>query len=164
MKNKLLLLFAALIFTSTLTIAEGDKTFNLSPIDGKLVDITKTINIYGKCGTSVVAILGVDAEEYHQFGSLKFDTSGAPDIQLRNNGKNVSFKNLLSDRNVMNCISTKFGHKILIGSNCGGSACGDNLSYYLIDTKNGNITSSNVSKKICDERCINQLLGFKYFK
>ncbi len=149
-------------FISFCSFAESDQAVLLNPMPGdSKLSVTNTLNIYGKCGGSVVAVLGVVAESFNGQGDFKVDEG---DIQIRNGGKDISFKYALSDFNIAHCVQTKSGARLLVGSNCSGSACGEERNYYIIDPKDGSVFPSKASKNLCDTKCANKALGAKYLK
>lgn len=151
----------ALIFSLS-AFAGNDAPLMLNPMDGeKSPSVTMTMNVYGKCGSSVIAVIGVDVESY-KAGSLKFDDAGKSEVLVRTGKKEISLGKLISDSNLLHCVPTKSGARLLFGSVCGGSACGDAMDYSVIDPSTG--TGLSDKKKACDEDCANKLLGFKYLK
>ena len=164
-KTMKFIIAALMLFISTYSLAESDQAILLNPMQGNTnLSVTKVINIYGKCGDTVVAVLGVESDGFDGKGNFKIDAAGNSDLQLRNGGKDISYQYILSDYNITHCIQTKNGARLLVGSICAGSSCGDEFSYYVIDPKNGSILPGKGSKKNCDAKCANQALGMKYLK
>lgn len=162
MKKIVVILMMMLSFNIFAESVSGISLDSLPSDEG--LSITNVVNIYGKCGDAVVAILEVEADNLYQFGNFKVDAAGKPDLLLRNGGKDISFGYLLSDFNTVRCVQTKRGARLLVGSNCGGSACSDAKDYSVIDPKTKSVYPAKNSIKRCDENCVNQFLGFKYLK
>jgi hypothetical protein len=163
-------IFAAVVLSliSSFAVAqqERNKAVALFPMSGdSQPSVSKVVNVYGKCGDAVVAILGIEAESFGGREHFRMDSSGNPDLQLRKgDGKDLSFNEMLSDFNVVQCVDTKKGNRLVVGSHCGGSACGDNMAYHVIDPKTGKAFPGRASKDVCDEKCVNSALGVRHFK
>lgn len=151
----------ALVFSSA-ALAGNNAPLMLNPMPGaQSPSVTMTMTIYGKCGNSVVGVIGADYESY-KAGSLKFDITGKPDVVVRTAKKDVSFESKISDFNVLHCVPTPKGERLLFGSVCGGSTCGDAFDYSVIDPNTGADLAGKL--KSCDQVCANKLLGFEYLK
>lgn len=154
-----------MVLFSFCSFADSSQAILISPLnrDSK-PSVTNVINIYGECGGSVIAILGVEPEALETQEYFKVDSSGNPDLQVRTGGKNISYGYLLSDYNVVQCVHTKGGDRLLVGKTCSGSACSDAFNYYVIDPKNGSVFPGKGYNRACDLNCANKILGFKYLK
>ena len=149
-----------LVFT-TAALAQ-DVPLLLGPMTGaQSPSVTVALNVYGTCAGSVVGVIGVDHESY-KAGSLKFDISGKPDVVIRTGKKDISFEEKISDFNILHCVPTPKGERLLFGSVCGGSTCGDAFDYAVIDPKTGIDLAAKL--KSCDQDCANRLLGVEYLK
>ena len=127
-------------------IAQAEDPIVLHPFDGdKELSIDKVMNIYGKCGENVIAILGV--KTIIDEGSAHFFSAG-PDANLliRNGQIDKNFTDLLSDYNTVRCISTPQGEQLIVGSTCSGVICGDEFDYSAIDMKTLKVRPYNPKK------------------
>lgn len=160
-------IIAAIFFAclSACVHAESSQSISVQPISrNNKPSVTNVLNIYGKCGNSVVAILGVKADGFNWQGDFKVDAAGNPDLQIRNKGKSTSYKFALSDYNTVHCVQTNNGPRLLVGGSCSGSACPDAKSYYIIDIRTEESFPAESSKMNCDANCANQALGIKYLQ
>lgn len=149
-----------MILISAYSHAEINAAIALNPFEGeKSLHVTNVMNFYGKCGGTVVAVLGVQADDFDNQGNFKIDTAGNAEIQLRAGGKDISFHNILSDFNVVQCVNSKSGIRLLVGSHCGGSQCTDSYDFYIIDPKNGAMLPKKGAKEACDAKCASEILG-----
>lgn len=162
--KKIYAAIAALTLSSA-TFADNvtDNPLMLRPMHGdKSPDIEATINVYGSCGGTVVAVISAKHESL-KLGTLSFsDGGGAGDVVIRTGKKDISLHKYLSDYNFVHCVSSKAGDRLVIGSTCGGSSCTDSMNYKVIDPSTTEIKPK--SDKPCDGECANKLLGFRYFK
>jgi hypothetical protein len=144
----------------------------LSPFPGESKpSLTTVINIFGKCGDRFVGILGVEFEKFNEQelfniedddGQRFFHTLSEGDLVIRRGGQEYSYGKALSDFNIVHCVQTKDGFRLLVGGSCGGSGCSDTTYYHIIDVNNGSIFPSESSNENCDKDCANQALGFNY--
>lgn len=152
------------IATAILILLMSNTSFassiQLNPLgDDNELMISQAINITGSCGGAVVRILGVeDYSENLNFYKVDIDSGN---IIVRGNNFEVDAKDLLSDHNGVSCMdSSKSNAKyVMIWSNCSGSACGDDFSFYFIDPKNGKNVTPKSKSNICDANCASQFLG-----
>lgn len=139
----------------------AETAITLAPMKGdKALDVVATKNITGSCGASVVRVLGVTDVDNDSFRT-ELDTGK---IIVRSAAKELilGYGNVLSDYNGVACVSTKSGMRLLIWSNCSGSACGDRFSFFIIDPERlVFLAPKDPRKGECDERCASQLLGNK---
>lgn len=145
----------------------------LSPFPGESKpSLTTVINIFGKCGDRVVGILSVGTEKFNEQELFDIEdddgqrffsiANGNPDLVIRGGLKEYSYGKALSDYNIVHCVQTKDGFRLLVGGSCGGSGCSDTTYYHIIDVNNGSIFPSESSNENCDKDCANQALGFNY--
>src|SRR2546423_1126555 len=111
-----------LLFSSA---ALAESAISLPPWQGeKALDIVETKNITGSCGTAVVRVLGI-TNIYDNYYSILLDAGKI--IVRKGPLKELvlsSDNGVLSDFNGVACVPTKSGNRLLVWSNCGGSACG----------------------------------------
>lgn len=87
-----------------------------------------TVNVHGKCGNAFVAITGVDVRDEFVVGQY-----GSEFVMVNpNTGK--EFKTKLNDYNKLACFVTAKGYRVVYGTACGGSKCGDVYDYHVVDT------------------------------
>ena len=135
-------------------------SIQLKPLgdDNKLM-ISQSMNVTGSCGSAVVRVLGVeDYSEDLNFYNVDIDSGK---IIVRGNNFEFDAKALLSDHNGVSCTKSSKNNSdyVMIWSNCSGSACGDNFSFYFIDPKNGRNVTPKARDNICDAKCASQFLG-----
>lgn len=136
-----------------------NKSILIKPIQGeKTMDVQKTMNIYGSCGEAIIAILGVNSNSFDGSSTFTVDPSGIPEVLVRSSGKEHSFGWALSDFNSIKCSASKKGDRLVIGSNCSGSSCGDMQNYHVIDTKSGAVFPSKGSQVLCNNVCLKEAL------
>ena len=139
----------------------------------KVFDQTRSVNVSGYCGSAVVRLIGVDPDGY----GTKFDTDGRIIVRTHAGGKlkelDLNTTNwILSDHNRVRCVPTRNGNRLVVWSNCAGSACGDDGSYAIIDVDRGTILKPNLDtkpgqafvpapKEMCDAACAERLLGVR---
>lgn len=154
-------LIVAFIFLSSTALA--DTAIGLSPMKGdKTLHVVSTKNITGTCGASIVRVLGV-TDVMDTFYGIDLD---AGKIIVRSGPTKElildSESGVLSDHNGVACVSAKSGNRLLIWSNCSGSSCGDDFSFFVIDPDRLIFLAPKDPRKgQCDERCASQLLGNK---
>ena len=158
---RITLLFVMFMVFSNHTFAEPVR---LHPFKGsKKLAITKTKAITGVCGKAVVRVLGVKNEQDNVYSS---DVDGAK-IVIRNPPKKElvfdSNSGVISDYTGMACIG---GNRLLIWSDCGGSACGRGYNFTVIDTENLIILApKDPREQSCDDKCASQALdGFSIYR
>ncbi|HMO74200.1 MAG TPA: hypothetical protein PKD48_02570 [Sphingopyxis sp.] len=126
----------------------------LEPFPDSGVDVETVRNYYGRCGPATVQVLGVAQEEDGFFkGSIGGGSAvvvigdgGAPVLEIREQ---------LSDHNGVACVTGTAGPRLLIWSNCGGSACGDDFAFTVVDPA----VAAIVSDEDCDAACAASLSG-----
>lgn len=130
----------------------------LRPLEGERQVLAEpSTNFTGTCGGAVVRVMGVTSTSGNQFG-IDLD---AGVVLVRQAGKEVALRDPLSDHNAIACVPTGTGDKLLIASACGGSACPDSFSYYVIDPKRVLLLAPKKATENCDERCAEKALGAK---
>jgi hypothetical protein len=151
---------AILVLFSAFAFGKDTPAISLKPVGSeKSMETINTLNIYGSCGTSVVAIFGIQADRYDEgSSSFQLDSSGQPDLVLREYGKSTSFGQLLSDFNVVQCVKTTKGELLLVASHCGGSACSDHYDFYVIDPLTKKLLDTAGSGS-CNAKCASKILG-----
>lgn len=158
MKNFLPVLACVLSLAGNSLFAKEMPAILLQPInDDNTANVVSTKNIYGKCAGEVVAILGIISENFDGYTNFSVDVSGNPDIILRGENKETSFGKLLSDYNVVHCVKTKHGFRLVIASHCGGSVCSDSFDFNIIDTTSHKIIAP-ANGKSCDAQCASKFL------
>lgn len=151
-------IFASLFISGA---ALADAAINLPPMKGdKSVDVVATKNFTGSCGSSIVRVLGVTnvVDNFYAVeqdaGKIIVRSGSAKDLVL------TSESGVLSDHNGVECVSTKSGNRLLIWSNCSGSSCGDDFSFYVIDPERlVFLAPKDPRKDQCDEKCASKVLG-----
>ncbi|MDO8812388.1 MAG: TM2 domain-containing protein [Gallionella sp.] len=135
------------------------RAISLRPMEGNaaFAEITAP-NVTGYCGTSVVRVLGIE-QVTDNFFSTDLD-AGKIIIRAGALKEMTIDRNVLSDHNGVACVTTKSGNRLLIWSNCGGNACGENFSFFVIDPERlVFLAPKDPFKEQCDEECASQLLG-----
>ena len=156
--------FAAAVTALSLAVAGSEagaqvrtKSVILEPLSSDGGDVVQVRNIYGRCGTSVVQVLGVrDASE--DFYTVDSGAGNADIIVIREGGRSqVSLKKSLSDYNGVSCLKATTGTRLLVWSNCGGSICGNGFSFTIVDPDTLEIVAGKDSD--CNALCASRLLG-----
>ena len=123
------------------------------------VDYVAAQNITGMCGGAVVRVLSVTRQDDDTF-ALDLDSG---DVIVRSNDsgsfRELSLKPLgvLSDHNGISCVEGSLGTRLLVWTKCGGSACGDEYGFIVIDPKSARVFSGEEDG--CDEDCASRLVG-----
>lgn len=171
-------LFSLVALLLSSQVIANDQAIDLKPFPSMNknnkpeLNIEHTQTIFGTCGNRVIGIIGVvNIFDDH----FTIDSGGDPSIVIRGekspemkitadatylrNGIDIKYaaSGMLSDHNGVACVSSHDSDKLLIWSNCGGSACGDNYNFYVIDLKTLSIIKK--SDDSCDEACISKALG-----
>jgi len=150
-----------LLLLSSTTLA--DTAIGLPPMKGgKTLDVVATKNVTGSCGASIVRVLGV-TDVIDNFYGIDLDAgkiivrSGPNKELVLSHGSGI-----LSDHNGVACVSTKSGSRLLVWSNCAGSACGEGFSFFVIDPEHLVLLApKDPLKGRCDEKCASLLLDNK---
>ncbi|HEY8098480.1 MAG TPA: hypothetical protein VIE65_20645 [Methylobacter sp.] len=145
----------ALLFANYVKTEEPKGSANFSTKDGK--------NYIGTCGPARITVKNIDEISDNNFVPY---FSGPDDldsfnIEIYEPGEPDKVLKYAEDSyNRIDCVQTKHGKRILIGTQCNGSAsiCGNTFNYYdVIDPKK--IKQVNSSKEECDVNCAIRLLG-----
>ena len=153
--------YAFLVLFSTVAFSKDLPAVSLKPVvdSDKSMETVRTLNIYGSCGASIVAILGIQADGFDEASSnFQMDPGGQPDLVLRRSGKSTSFGGLFTDFNVVQCVKTPKGERLLVGGHCGGSACSDHYDFYVINPFTGKLVKT-VGSGGCNAKCASRILG-----
>lgn len=135
--------------------ANAQTAIKLQSLDGGSgqVEIVSVKNYYGRCGASVVQILGV-AEDHGDFFTVDSAGSNSAIVVLGDDGS-AEIRRELSDHNGVACVGPASSPKVLIWSNCGGTACGDDFDFTVVTTGTPRIISDPDSG--CDAACAARL-------
>ena len=141
--------------------ALGEEAISLPPMKGdKALDVVETKNVTGSCGTSMVRVMGVTTRVD---SSYRIDQDAGKIIVRSGTGKELVLgldNDVLSDHNGVACVLTKSGSRLLVWSQCAGSACGDRMSFFVIDPERlVFLAPKDPRKGRCDDKCASQLLG-----
>lgn len=134
---------------------------NLAPMSGdKKIDVVKTENYTGSCGSAVVRVLGVENFLDDKLFRLEID-SGKVIVRANNKETALTMENGLDALAGVSCVSTKAGNRVLVWSNCGGNGC-PYYNFTIIDAEKALIVApKNPMKETCDEKCATSALGRK---
>lgn len=132
----------------------------LNPMLGQgSVEQEMSQNFTGTCGGAVVRVLGVVALT-DKFFRQDLDSGDILVRRWMDGGvREVSLKgaNLLSDHNGVACVSGPQGDRLLVWSNCNGSACGDAFAFGVVDPQTVRVLTSESDG--CDTQCAVRLTG-----
>ena len=155
--HKLLLVLASVASLNVMA-APG---LNLSPMPGeKKIDVVKTENFTGSCGSAIVRVLGV--ENFIDDTLFRMELDGGKLI-VRGTGKELELTpmNGLDTLVGLSCVPTKAGNRLLVWTNCGGNGC-PFFNFTVIDPVKAMIVApKNPAKETCDEKCATTSLGRK---
>jgi hypothetical protein len=159
------ILLAALLCVGSpaFALATAEQTaINLSPLASeKAVTIDKAQNFTGTCGPSVVRVLGVTSVTGDIFG-IDIDSGKIIVRQLRKPEVILDSNNGMSDHTGISCIDYEGKSRLLVWSNCAGTACGDEYTFTVIDADNPKVLApSGPIVTSCDEVCAYALTGNK---
>jgi hypothetical protein len=155
---KLHKLAIALLITSSMSGASnaqtGSKAILLEPLSDDGIDRIIVRNVYGKCGSLVVQVLGVRDED-NDF----FSVDGNADIVVIREGgrQQVSLKRYMSDYNGVACVGSNLQKRVLVWSDCAGTACGNGYSFTVVDPSNLRILAGGAAP--CDAACAAKITG-----
>lgn len=135
----------------------------LAPLQGsKNLDVVATKSITGTCGKTIVEVMGVTDLNP---GFYDVDPDAGRVLVRTAAGKELSLgadSGVLSDHNGVACVATSAGNRLLFWSNCSGSACGDNFSFFVLDPERLLFVAPKDPRKgPCDAKCAAQVLGNK---
>ncbi len=120
------------------------------------VEVTTVRNYYGKCGSSVIQVLGVKDEAGDHFTVDPSSELGSAVVVLGGATKLV-LKDAISDYNGVACVTKGTQKFVLIWHQCAGSACGDDYYFTVVDALSARRLTGKDSD--CDSRCATQLTG-----
>jgi hypothetical protein len=148
------------LFAASLYAQAGP--ISLAPIgNAQSADIVQTLNVYGSCGGAVVKVIGIAKDSFGPDKStFSFDNQGAAGIFiLPGDGKSPGMLRG-SDYNTVLCVPVGQEFRVVFGSVCSGSACGDAMNYVVFDPKLG----KNVSPTMCDISCASKFIKSNVLK
>lgn len=158
MSNLVTILLCA--FLSFAANAAPLQSINLPPLDSKTPLRDKpTGDFTGRCGDSIVRVLGVEYIGDKHF-MLEID---AGLIAVRHHGDELTLNvmdSFLSDYVGVSCVRSEETEKLLIWTQCNGISthCTEDYSYYVIDPASHEIVPSSASDSDCDWFCANNIL------
>lgn len=121
------------------------------------VEVTTVHNYYGRCGSTVIQVLGV-VDQVENFFTVDSGSDNTRIVVIAEGGqRSLVLKGELSDYNGVACLvggSTPF---LLVWSNCAGSACGDDFTFTVVDVEKLRKISGPTSA--CDAQCAYRLTG-----
>ncbi len=121
------------------------------------VDVTTVQNHYGRCGSAVVQVLGVE-RQVGNFFTVDAPAGNARVVVIAEGGqRSLTIEDSLSDHNGVACLTAKPSPYLLIWSNCSGTACGDDFGFTVIDVERLRIVSGAAGE--CDQKCAQRLTG-----
>lgn len=113
-------------------------------------------NHYGRCGPSVVQVHGVARDNGDFFGIDP--NAGARVVVIREAGRReLVLSDVFSDHNGVACVNNRGKRYLLIWSNCGGTACGDDFSFTVVDVDVPRVVAGGNTE--CDARCAARITG-----
>jgi hypothetical protein len=150
------------LFFSGAALAE-ETGINLGPALGgsTSMKVVKTDNYYGSCGEAAVMVFGVNR---YTGGLFKVESDGARIVIRADGGRWLAIPSneVFSDFNGMSCVESSSGPRLVIWSDCGGSACGQGFSFYIYDPeKLTKLAPREKDKAGCDKECATEVLGQK---
>jgi hypothetical protein len=137
--------------SSVFSAQAAPPSITLEPLSGEReIDSTSVRNIYGRCGSAVVQILGVERDVGYFF--TVDSAAGNADVVLIGGGgrKQLSLKPFLSDHNGVACVG-RSAKRLLFWSNCSGTACGDEFGFTVVDVMALKIVAGGPNS--CSARC-----------
>lgn len=121
------------------------------------VDVTTVQNHYGRCGSAVVQVLGVE-RQVGNFFTVDAPAGNARVAVIAEGGQRLlTVEDALSDYNGVACLTTKPSPHLLVWSKCGGTACGDDFDFTVIDVERLRLVSGAAGE--CDAKCAQRLTG-----
>ena len=152
-----------LLFLAATAQAQGDGTaVRLQPFPpesgspGQEVHVTTVQNYYGRCGSSVVQVLGVE-QQVGDFFTIDSAAGNARVVVIADGQRSLVVNDALSDHNGVACLTTKPWPSLLIWSKCSGTACGDDFGFTVIDVERLRLVSGAAGE--CDAKCAQRLTG-----
>lgn len=134
---------------------------NLAPMPGdKKMDVVKTENYTGSCGSAIVRVIGVQNFIDDTMFSMELD-SGKVIVRGNNKELTLTVKEGLDYLVGVSCVSTRAGKRLLVWTNCGGNGC-PFFNFTIIDPEKALVVApKNPRKDSCDEKCATTSLGRK---
>jgi hypothetical protein len=130
--------------------------FPATPYSKEESNVVTVQNHYGRCGASVVQVHGVK-DDVGDFFSIDSNAS-ARIIVIRKSGKReLVLNDVFSDHNGVACVGTGSRKYLLIWSRCGGTACGDDFGFTVVDIKIPQVLAGGGRE--CDEHCAARITG-----
>lgn len=147
------LIYAAVL--ASVGQADVPLAIHLDPSDAFPTTLIETTQTYtGGCGPAVVRVVGV-TDVTGSFFNL--DTDGRVVLHSpRGADLVVDASNGLSDHNGIACTTGNGRTRLLIWAACGGSSCGDDYDFTVVDPDKMRVVSPVGS---CDEMCAYSLTG-----
>lgn len=142
---------------------------SLDPIgNATSADIFKkgnALHVHGGCGGAIVKVLGIKQETFgpdkEVFG---FNGDAADGIFVVGGSGKPTVKLSYSDYNIVLCVPVgergDQQFRLIVGSACAGSVCGDAMNYAVFDPK----LWKKVSRDICDITCASKLVRSNVLK
>jgi hypothetical protein len=109
-------------------------------------------NYTGLCGNATVIIMGVT-----EINNDIFEVNNGSLI-VKTAAKELILTEMLSDYNGVACVKTRSADRLLIWSNCNGSACGEDFHFNIIDPQKLTVLAPKKGK-LCDDKCASKILG-----
>ena len=129
------------------------------------VEVTTTQDITGTCAGSIVRVVGVksitgdffdadldSAQIIIRPGPAGYGQPYRERVIKRSDG-------ILSDYNGIACVQGLRGYVLLIWSVCGGSICGNDFSFTVIDPKTLRTLAPLKKSEVCDTKCAVRFAG-----
>ncbi len=159
--------FCALSFAAAVLLPVGAhaelKEINAQKWGMRLEFEERTVNLSGTCGDARVNMNGItEISEPGDIGGNNVHFSqpmGHIEVINTVNGKYKTITHQASDHNMFACLKAKPGLVLVINSNCGGSACGDEGVYTIIDVTRMTQLTGDPRKNLCGDECANRMLG-----
>lgn len=133
---------------ATMASPVNSQAIGIPPLPGdRAIDSVFVQNMTGSCGSAVVRVLGVTSVNSDMFG-IDLD-SGQVIVRNRAASPNeIVVKSFLSDHNGVACVGPTGAETVLLWSACGGTACGDDFSFMVIDPRRMVVVADD-----CDAHC-----------
>lgn len=125
----------------------------IAPLTGqRAINSDFVQNMTGSCGSAVVRVLGVSSVNSDMFG-IDLDSG---QVIVRNRAASpdeIIVKDFLSDHNGVACVGPTGFESLLLWSVCGGTACGDDFSFMVINPRRMVVVAGGDRDEPCDARC-----------
>jgi hypothetical protein len=103
-----------------------------------------------------VQVLGV-REQNGDFYSVDGSSDTYDVVVIREPRRQISLKKYLSDYNGVDCLTSGSAKRLLVWSNCSGSACGNGYSFVIVDPESLEILAGGDGN--CNSLCAARVLG-----